>query len=131
MNGYRGMFMSGGKFLKEWQVKDKIIEWCRGGGGSCRGGVDQQNKGPVMSSGQSYVMPMTSCDVMWHHRHDTGGWGGLRGGGGHGKLTSLAISIIPHISSKINYIHNLCAFLPNFQWIWNPNNPYNWYIYKL
>ena len=25
MNGYEGMCMSGGKFLKEWQVKDKII----------------------------------------------------------------------------------------------------------
>ena len=22
-----GMCMSGGKFLKEWQVKDKIVEW--------------------------------------------------------------------------------------------------------
>ena len=52
-------------------------------GGSCRGGVghvgvgwimqrwggvgdagvDQQNKGPVMSSGWSYVMPMMSCDI--------------------------------------------------------------------
>ena len=26
MNGYEGMCMSGGKFLKEWQVTDKIIE---------------------------------------------------------------------------------------------------------
>ena len=26
-NGYEGMCMSGGKFLKEWQVTDKIIEW--------------------------------------------------------------------------------------------------------
>ena len=25
-NGYEGMCMSGGKFLKEWQVTDKIIE---------------------------------------------------------------------------------------------------------
>ena len=27
MNAYKGMFMSGGKFLKEWQVTDKNIEW--------------------------------------------------------------------------------------------------------
>ena len=27
MNGYEGMCLSGGKFLKEWQVTDKIIEW--------------------------------------------------------------------------------------------------------
>ena len=27
MNGYVGMCMNGGKFLKEWQVIDKIIEW--------------------------------------------------------------------------------------------------------
>ena len=27
MNGYEGMCMSGGKFLKPWQVTDKIIEW--------------------------------------------------------------------------------------------------------
>ena len=27
MNAYKGMCMSGGKFLKEWQVTDKIIEW--------------------------------------------------------------------------------------------------------
>ena len=27
MNGYEGMYMSGEKFLKDWQVKDKIIEW--------------------------------------------------------------------------------------------------------
>ena len=27
MNGYEGMCMSGGKFLEEWQVKDKITEW--------------------------------------------------------------------------------------------------------
>ena len=27
MNGYEGMCMSGGKFLKEYQVTDKIIEW--------------------------------------------------------------------------------------------------------
>ena len=27
MNGYEGMCMSGGKFLKLWQVTDKIIEW--------------------------------------------------------------------------------------------------------
>ena len=26
-NGYEGMCMSGGMFLKEWQVTDKIIEW--------------------------------------------------------------------------------------------------------
>ena len=26
MNGYEGMCMSGGKFLKPWQVTDKIIE---------------------------------------------------------------------------------------------------------
>ena len=26
-NGYKGMCMSGGKFLKKWQVTDKIIEW--------------------------------------------------------------------------------------------------------
>ena len=26
MNGYGGMYMIGGKFLEEWQVKDKIIE---------------------------------------------------------------------------------------------------------
>ena len=26
-NGYEGLCMSGGKFLKEWQVTDKIIEW--------------------------------------------------------------------------------------------------------
>ena len=26
-SGYRGMCMSWGKFLKEWQVKDKITEW--------------------------------------------------------------------------------------------------------
>ena len=26
MNGYGGMCMIGGKFLKEWQVTDKIIE---------------------------------------------------------------------------------------------------------
>ena len=26
MNGYEGMCMSGEKFLKEWQVTDKIIE---------------------------------------------------------------------------------------------------------
>ena len=26
MNGYEGMCMSGGKFLKPWQVKDKIID---------------------------------------------------------------------------------------------------------
>ena len=25
MNGYEGMCMSGGKFLKDWQVTDKII----------------------------------------------------------------------------------------------------------
>ena len=49
----------------------------QGWGGSCRGGVDhagvgwvghagvdQQNKGPVMSSGWSYVMPMMSRDIM-------------------------------------------------------------------
>ena len=27
MNGYKGMCMSKGKFLKPWQVRDKIIEW--------------------------------------------------------------------------------------------------------
>ena len=27
MNGYEGMCMSRGKFLKPWQVTDKIIEW--------------------------------------------------------------------------------------------------------
>ena len=27
MNGYEGMCMSWGKFLKPWQVRDKIIEW--------------------------------------------------------------------------------------------------------
>ena len=27
MNGYEGMCMSGGKFLKPLQVTDKIIEW--------------------------------------------------------------------------------------------------------
>ena len=27
MNGYEGMCMSGEKFLKEWQERDKIIEW--------------------------------------------------------------------------------------------------------
>ena len=27
MNGYEGMCMSGGKFLKPWQVTDKISEW--------------------------------------------------------------------------------------------------------
>ena len=27
MNGYEGMCMSGGTFLKPWQVTDKIIEW--------------------------------------------------------------------------------------------------------
>ena len=26
-NGYEGMCMNRGKFLKEWQVTDKIIEW--------------------------------------------------------------------------------------------------------
>ena len=26
-NGYEGMCMSRGKFLKPWQVTDKIIEW--------------------------------------------------------------------------------------------------------
>ena len=26
MNAYEGMCMSGGKFIKEWQVTDKIIE---------------------------------------------------------------------------------------------------------
>ena len=26
-NGYEGMYMSGTKFLMEWQVTDKIIEW--------------------------------------------------------------------------------------------------------
>ena len=26
MNGYEGMCMIGGEFLKEWQVADKIIE---------------------------------------------------------------------------------------------------------
>ena len=51
---------------------------CRGGvgwGGSCRGGVGHvgmgwgvknatTNKGPGMLRGQSYIMPMMSCDVM-------------------------------------------------------------------
>ena len=27
MNGYEGMCMSEGKFLKEWQVRDRIIGW--------------------------------------------------------------------------------------------------------
>ena len=27
MNGFKGMCMSGGKFIKPWQVTDKIIEW--------------------------------------------------------------------------------------------------------
>ena len=27
MNGYEEMCMSGGKFLKPWQVRDKMIEW--------------------------------------------------------------------------------------------------------
>ena len=27
MNGFEGMCMSRGKFLKPWQVTDKIIEW--------------------------------------------------------------------------------------------------------
>ena len=27
MNGYGGMCVNREKFLKEWQVKDKIIEW--------------------------------------------------------------------------------------------------------
>ena len=27
MNGYKGMCMGRGKFLKPWQVTDKIIEW--------------------------------------------------------------------------------------------------------
>ena len=27
MNGYEWMFMNGRKFLMEWQVTDKIIEW--------------------------------------------------------------------------------------------------------
>ena len=26
MNGYEGMCMNGGKFLKPWQVTDKIID---------------------------------------------------------------------------------------------------------
>ena len=32
----------------------------------------------------------------------------------HGKLTSLEIFIIPHISTKITYILTLCALLPIF-----------------
>ena len=27
INGYEGMCMNGGNFLKEWQVTDKITEW--------------------------------------------------------------------------------------------------------
>ena len=27
MNGYEGMCMSGGKFVKEWQVRNKITGW--------------------------------------------------------------------------------------------------------
>ena len=27
MNAYKGICMSGGNFLKPWQVIDKIIEW--------------------------------------------------------------------------------------------------------
>ena len=53
MYGYEGMCMSKGKFLKPWQVIDKIIE-----------GMQPQNKGPGMLWGQSYIMPMTSCDII-------------------------------------------------------------------
>ena len=72
--------------------------------------IQPQNKGPGMLWGQSYVTPMTSCDVI----SMMGGGVCHRGGVCHGKLTSLEISIIPHISTKINYILTLCALLPIF-----------------
>ena len=46
------------------------------------------NKGPGMLWGWSYVMPMTSCDIIGVIE----GVGWVSGVGvGHGKLTSLAI----------------------------------------
>ena len=58
MNGYEGMCMSGVKFLKACQVRDKIIQIFPNKKNQ------PQNKGLGMLLGQSYITPMMSCDVM-------------------------------------------------------------------
>ena len=65
------MCMSKGKFVKPWQVIDKIIEW-----------MQPQNKGPGMLWGCSYVTPMTSHDVI----RTIGGWGVSQRGVCHGEF---------------------------------------------
>ena len=58
MNGCEGMCMSGIKFLKACQVTDKIIQIFPNKKNQ------PQNKGLGMLSGQSYITPMTSHDVI-------------------------------------------------------------------
>ena len=51
--------------------------------------MQPQNKGPGTSRGQSYVMPITSCDVIGMIGGELGCV--TEGGVCHGKLTSLEI----------------------------------------
>ena len=46
--------------------------------------IGTKNKGPVMSRGWNYIMPMTSRDMI------EGGGVGLRGGGGSWKVDQLS-----------------------------------------
>ena len=94
-NGYEGMCMSGKKFLKKWQVRDKILD------------TRTKNKGPVMSRGWSYVMPMTS-HVMWHHRCDRGG------GVGYGKFKLDNLWQITHKLLSKYFIHISYLFLMKY-----------------
>ena len=59
MNGYEGMCMSGVKFLKACQVRDKIIQIFPN-----KKKNQPQSKGLGMLSGQSYITPMMSHDIM-------------------------------------------------------------------
>ena len=44
--------MSGGKFLKKGQVTDKILD------------IGTTKQGSSNVKGQSYIMPMISCDII-------------------------------------------------------------------
>ena len=78
----------------------------------------------------------TSCQ--WCHMisHDIisvigRGWGVSQRGVCHAKLTSLEIWIIPHISTKINYILTLYALLPILQWNTIHEKAFEWLNYKI
>ena len=86
--------------------------------------MQPQNKGPGMLWGRSYVMPMTSRDIMWHHQHDTGGGGVCHTGGGMSwKVTSLkyltntSVLLSPSVTFQLKL--KVYVFLPIFQSIWS------------